>query len=102
MGDRRTNLLHKEAAAMTSYIAQFVYLLFEVLSFAILGRVLLSWVDPMGNMRISQVLRDVTEPILAPIRSLMPNMPMFDISPIIAMLLLQALGRLVVMAIQGG
>lgn len=87
---------------MTSYIAQFVYLLFEVLSFAILGRVLLSWVDPMGNMRISQVLRDVTEPILAPIRSLMPNMPMFDISPIIAMLLLQALGRLVVMAIQGG
>lgn len=86
---------------MTSYLAQFVYLLFEVLSFAILGRVLLSWVDPMGNMRISQVLRDVTEPILAPIRSIMPNMPMFDISPIIAMLLLQALGRLVVMAIQG-
>jgi YggT family protein len=86
---------------MTAYIAQFVLLLFQVLSFAILGRVLLTWVDPMGNMRISQVLRDVTEPILAPIRSIMPNMPMFDISPIIAMLLLQALGRLVVMAIQG-
>jgi YggT family protein len=95
------HLLHKEAAAMTAYIAQFVYLLFEVLSFAILGRVLLSWVDPMGNMRITQVIRDVTEPILAPIRSIMPNMPMFDISPIIAMLLLQALGRLVVMALQG-
>lgn len=86
---------------MTAYIVQFILLLFQVLSFAILGRVLLTWVDPMGNMRISQVLRDVTEPILAPIRSIMPNMPMFDISPIIAMLLLQALGRLVVMAIQG-
>jgi YggT family protein len=87
---------------MTSYIAQFVYLLFEILSLAILGRVLLTWVDPMGNMRISQILRDVTEPILAPIRSLLPAMPMFDFSPIIAMLLLQALGRLLVMAIQGG
>jgi YggT family protein len=87
---------------MTSYIAQFIYLLFEILSFAILGRVLLTWVDPTGNMRISQILHDVTEPILAPIRSLMPSMPMFDFSPIIAMLLLQALGRLLIMAIQGG
>jgi YggT family protein len=69
-------------------------MLLQVLSLAILGRVLLSWVDPLGNLRISQVLRDITEPILAPIRSLLPAMPMFDFSPIIAMLLLQALGRL--------
>lgn len=86
---------------MTSYIAQFVYLLFEVLSLAILGRVLLTWVDPMGNMRISQILRDVTEPILAPIRSVLPNMQTFDFSPIIAMLLLQALSRLIMMSISG-
>jgi YggT family protein len=87
---------------MSSYLVQFVYLLFEVLSLAILGRVLLTWVDPTGNMRITQILREITEPILAPIRSLLPSMPMFDFSPIIAMLLLQALGRLLVMAIQGG
>ena len=87
---------------MTSFIAQFIFLLFQALSLAILGRVLLSWVDPTGNMRISQVLRDITEPILAPIRSLMPNMAMFDPSPIIAMLLLQALGRLLATAITGG
>ena len=87
---------------MVSFIGQFVFLLFEVLSFAILGRVLLSWVDPMGNMRVSQILREVTEPILAPIRNILPAFPMFDPSPIIAMLLLQALGRLLVMAIAGG
>ncbi|HEU5097696.1 MAG TPA: YggT family protein [Roseiflexaceae bacterium] len=74
-------------------------MLLQVLSLAILGRVLLSWVDPFGNMRITQILRDITEPILAPIRSLMPNMPMFDFSPIIAMLLLQALNRLLITAI---
>jgi YggT family protein len=83
----------------SGFIVSFILMLLQVLSFAILGRVLLSWVDPMGNMRITQVLRDVTEPLLAPIRNLMPNMPMFDFSPIIAMLLLQALGQLITSAI---
>lgn len=88
---------------MTSnFLTTFIALLFQVLSLAILGRVLLSWVDPMGNLRITQALRDVTEPILAPIRNLLPSMPMFDFSPIIAMLLLQALGRLLIMAVAGG
>ncbi len=86
---------------MSAYLIQFISLLFQILSLAILGRVLISWVDPMGNMRISQILRDVTEPILGPIRSMLPSMPMFDISPIIAMLLLQALMRILIIALQG-
>lgn len=85
---------------MSSFLSTFISLLFQVLSLAILGRVLLSWVDPMGNMRITQVLRDLTEPILAPIRNLLPNMAMFDFSPIIAMLLLQALSRLILGALR--
>ncbi|MEN9934096.1 MAG: hypothetical protein RLZZ387_675 [Chloroflexota bacterium] len=83
----------------SGFIISFILMLLQVLSFAILGRVLLSWVDPMGNMRITQILNDVTEPMLAPIRNLMPQMPMFDFSPIIAMLLLQALGQLITSAI---
>ncbi len=74
-------------------------MLFQILSLAIFIRVLLSWIDPTGNMRITQVMRDLTEPILAPIRSLMPNMMMIDFSPFIAMLLLQMLGRLLLGAI---
>jgi len=86
---------------MSSYLVNFISLLIQVLSFAILGRVLLSWIDPMANMRITQIIRDVTEPLLAPIRSLMPGMAMFDFSPIIALLLLQALSRLLISAIAG-
>jgi YggT family protein len=74
-------------------------MLFQILSLAIFIRVLLSWIDPTGNMRITQVMRDLTEPILAPIRSLLPNMMMIDFSPFIAMLLLQMLGRLLLGAI---
>ncbi|HEX5691304.1 MAG TPA: YggT family protein [Roseiflexaceae bacterium] len=84
---------------MSDYLRTFIFMLFQILSLAILVRVLLSWVDPMANMRITQVMRELTEPILGPIRSLMPNM-MFDFSPIIAMLLLQALQQLIVGAIR--
>ena len=83
----------------SSYLASFIGLLFNILTLAIFGRVLLSWVDPFANMRITQILRDITEPILAPIRSLMPGAMMFDFSPIIATLLLQALGKILIGAL---
>jgi YggT family protein len=85
---------------MSDYLRTFIAMLFQILSLAILIRVLLSWVDPTGNMRVTQVLRDLTEPILAPIRNLLPNMMMIDFSPFIAMLLLQMLGKLIVGAIR--
>jgi YggT family protein len=79
---------------MADFLVRFIQLLFQVLTLTILARVLLSWVDPMGNMRISQVLRDLTEPILAPIRNILPSMGMIDLSPLVAMLLLQVIGSL--------
>ena len=83
----------------SSFLASFISILFNVLTFAIFGRVLASWVDPFANNRITQILRDLTEPILAPIRSLIPGTMMFDFSPIIAALLLQALGKLLLGAL---
>ena len=68
-----------------AFLINFLRFLVFALWLLILARVLLSWVDPFGNMRITQILRDVTEPILAPIRSVLPGMAMFDFSPIIAM-----------------
>jgi YggT family protein len=73
------------------FIITFIDFLFTALSMAILARVLLSWVDPQGGNRITQVLHEMTEPILGPIRSIMPSIGMFDFSPIIAILLLNVL-----------
>jgi YggT family protein len=84
---------------MGNFIQSFVDILFNVLLFAILGRVLISWIDPMGNMRVTQVLREITEPILAPIRSVLPSIGMIDLSPLVAMLLLQLLQGLIRSAI---
>ncbi len=80
-------------------IQTFVVMLFNILSFLILGRVLISWIDPMGNMRASQILRDLTEPILGPLRSIIPSVGMFDISPLIALLILQLIARVIMEAL---
>jgi YggT family protein len=72
-------------------IADVVNVLFMVLTIAVFIRVLLSWVpniDPR-NPAI-EFLYGITEPILAPIRSIMPKTLMFDFSPMIAIFVLQA------------
>ncbi|NCC35069.1 YggT family protein [Candidatus Chloroploca sp. Khr17] len=84
---------------MSGFFVTFINLLFQVLLFAILGRVIVSWIDPMGNMRVTQILRELTEPILAPIRSVLPTMGMIDLSPLVALLLLQLLQSLILRAI---
>jgi YggT family protein len=52
----------------------------------ILVRAVISWVNPDPLNPIVQILERVTEPILAPIRRLLPPMAI-DISPIIAFLI---------------
>lgn len=84
-----------------SYFATFVLLFIQILSYAIIGRVIMSWIDQPGTMRVTQILHEITEPILAPLRSILPSMGMFDFTPIIAMLLLQLLEGLVRSAVGG-
>ena len=71
------------------YILTFLEMLLQVLSIAILIRVLLTWFPVDPNNPIIRILYDVTEPILAPLRKVIPRIGMFDLSPIAAMLLIQ-------------
>lgn len=63
----------------------------RIMMFAIIGRALISWVDPRGSNPISRFLTELTEPIVAPIRSVMPRTGMIDLSPLVAILLLRLL-----------
>ena len=76
---------------MEVFVFNFLNLLLQLLSFAIIGRALLSWFDPHGNNPLSRVLIDITEPILGPIRRLMPGGMMIDFSPMIAILIIYVL-----------
>ena len=76
--------------------------IFSLVQFAILGRVLLSWLRTDNSHPAIQLLYDLTEPILRPIRNLTSDMGgMFDFSPIIALLLLNVLEGLVKYIIRG-
>ena len=46
-------------------------------------RVLLSWVNPNPHNPIVQILYRLTEPVLAPIRRVLPPMGGFDLSPLV-------------------
>ncbi len=71
-----------------------------VLILAIIARSLLScFMDPRHV--IFDFLATITEPILAPIRRVMPRMGMFDLSPLVAIILLQVIGRVIHNAIVG-
>ena len=66
-------------------------LILQTLCLVVLGRVLVSWVDPAGNWRISRVLIDMSEPLLGPVRRILPSTAGIDFSPIVVMILLQVL-----------
>jgi YggT family protein len=73
---------------VSASVLSFIQLLVTVLWVLVLGRVIVSWVDPMGRNQLSSWLIQATEPMLAPIRRLLPQTGMIDFSPLILMLVL--------------
>ena len=63
------------------------------LTFAIIARALLSWFPDMQNSSLGRALYNVTEPILAPFRQIVPRVGQFDISPIVAIIVIQVIGK---------
>ncbi len=65
-----------------------------VLLVAIFIRIIFSWTNFDPENPIAQVINQITEPIIAPIRSVMPRIGMFDLSPMAASFLLIILAQL--------
>ncbi len=85
---------------MAQYLATFIYVLFQILTIAIFARVLLSWFPMRPDNPIILVLDEITEPILRPLRSIVPRLGMLDITPIVALVLLQLLQQLLMNAVR--
>jgi YggT family protein len=80
-----------------STLAQLIAYLASIFDVLIFARVLLSWI-PIGDnptlRSIAGVIYAATEPILAPIRRILPPMGGLDLSPIVAMVLLQVISTM--------
>ncbi len=70
-------------------LVNFVALVCNILSFAIFLRAIISWFPISPNNSLVAVLYQVTEPIIAPLRRVVPSLGMIDITPLVAMVLLQ-------------
>jgi YggT family protein len=76
-----------------AFVRNFVELLLLALFVLVFARVLVSWVDPGGRNQASVYIIQTTEPLLAPVRRMLPQTGMIDLSATIVLLVLFALMR---------
>jgi YggT family protein len=69
-------------------IARIFVAFLYILMIAIVIRALMSWFPIDRNNQFSRILYTVTEPILDPIRRIMPRLGMIDLSAMVAIILL--------------
>ena len=70
-------------------------MLLQIYSFIILARVLLSWFPNVDESNpIVQFLYDVTEPVLKPVRDVLPQTSGIDFSPLVVLIAISVLTRL--------
>jgi YggT family protein len=76
-----------------AFLLTFVQFLLMALWALVLGRMLMSWIDPSGRNQISAFLIGTTEPFLAPVRRLLPRTGAIDWSGFVVLIVLGFLWR---------
>ncbi len=84
---------------MTSFLFVFIRLFFTILTWAIIIRILISWIRIDPYHPIVRILDQITEPILAPARRIIPPIGGLDFSPMIVIILLNILERILLQAL---
>lgn len=76
-------------------VVQIIFLVLWLFELMLLARVVLSWFPNVDRSNpIIQLLYDITEPVLRPIREMLPQSSMIDFSPLVVFLIIQLLMRL--------
>ena len=85
---------------MTDVFANLLLVVIRLFLIAILGHVILSWLIVAGVrneivLRLYQGCTVISEPIMGPIRRVMPRFGMIDITPMVTILLLTFIERVI-------
>ena len=72
-----------------SFLFDFIRIVCEVFTVAIIIRAIVSWFSPSPTNRLVIILYRITEPLLAPLRRIIPRAGMLDFTPLAAIILLQ-------------
>lgn len=76
------------------FLRQTLNILMDLLTILIVLRIVCSWMLKRED-GMMEFLHRTTEPILAPLRRILPRIGMFDFSPLVALVLLDALRELI-------
>jgi YggT family protein len=71
-------------------------LFLKIFFFALIISVILSWVAPASHNPGAEMVNQICEPMLAPLRRILPSLGGLDISPILAFMVLKLLDMLVI------
>jgi YggT family protein len=85
-----TNRIVDPLPVAVTAVVELVILSLNLFFFAILIRIILSWVAPHNYNPITALLSTLSEPVLRPFRRLIPPIGGLDVSPIFAIILIQA------------
>jgi len=78
---------------VTSFLLTFVQFLLVALWALVLGRMLMTWFDPGGRNQVSAFLVQATEPLLGPVRRVLPPTGTIDWSGFVVLIVLGFLWR---------
>lgn len=73
-------------------VLTFIDLFVVAFNILLLIRVVLSWISPgLSQGNFTQAIVALTDPVLAPVRKLLPSSQLMDLSPLVTFFLLQLL-----------
>ena len=75
------------------FFLNFIQFLLIAVWALVLGRMLMSWVDPGGRNQVSAFLIQATEPLLSPVRRVLPQTGAIDWSGFVVLIVLGFLWR---------
>ena len=79
---------------MNPYVADVWITFIQLLTWTLIVRALLSWLPIDQSTPAYQALLRVTEPIIQPVRRIMPSTGMMDLSPLFTILGLLIIGQI--------
>lgn len=81
--------------ALLAAVLKIVVLTVNLYTFTLFVQAILSWLGPGVNNPASNVLWSLNEPLLRPVRRIIPPISGLDLAPLVMMLLLQVVARLI-------
>lgn len=77
------------------FFVTFIYYVCQILSFAIVVRAILSWFPGASDNVLGAMVFQLTEPLISPLRRIIPRAGIFDLTPLVAIVILQIISRVI-------